>query len=352
MADYLVSGSIHRETAFDLENQGYTGSDLTARVDQLISESLFRDRASQIPVTLSGGEQQLLAITVALQQPHSFLLGQHCLDFLSQENLDLVQQQLTAHGKRMLEITYRSGNTTREETIWRFTGEQLVPLNDRDPMPVRTDGEGMMAQWQLHAEGIEKCFDGSPFVLRIPHLKIDHVRCLGIYGENGSGKTTLADCLTNISSYSGKLEIRIPGVSEPRPGYLIQHMGAHTHGLSTGEILQKFTARGRLSLAQADRLQVLLGTAAGYQDLVEQDARIGYRLVIIAALFAGDYDLVVLDEPTYGLPASPVAEFLDWIRDHIAAKPLAIISHDYNFLSLFCDKIIHLKEGVVDESCI
>jgi energy-coupling factor transporter ATP-binding protein EcfA2 len=352
VADYLVAGTVHRETAFDLENQGLTGAELTERVDQIISESPFRDRALQTPTTLSGGEQQLLAITVALQQPQRFFLGQYCLDFLSYRNLEIVQHHLAAHGKSMLEITYGSSDTDYGKARWQLIGNELIPLFDGNRQPAVSGMQAMAVPWQLNVEGMEKRFENSTFVLGIPHMSIDEVRCLGIHGENGSGKTTLADCITGITPHDGKIEVGIPGVKEPRLGYLIQHMGSHTHGLPVAEILQKFSSRGRLSAFQGHHLESLLNSAHPYQVLTEQDARLGFRLVVLAALLAGDYDFVVLDEPTYGLPTEAVADFLAWALDQIAAKPLAIISHDNNFLTLFCDKIIHLENGVVHEAHI
>ncbi|UCH09365.1 MAG: ABC-F family ATP-binding cassette domain-containing protein [Fidelibacterota bacterium] len=250
----------------------------------------------------------------------------------------------------MLEITYRSSNADQGKTSWRLSGNQLIPLSEGIPEPVRPAEQALPVPWQIDLDGIEKGYDDSSFVLRIPELQIKQVRCLGIYGENGSGKTTLADCLTGITPHSGKIHIRIPGVDPPRLGYLVQHMGTYTHGLSIGEILQKFTDQGRLRVLDAPQLESLISTAAPYQVLADQDSKLGFRMILLAALIAGDYDLVMLDEPTYGLPAGAVVDFISWTMDQLGAKPLAIISHDHNFLSLFCDRIIELENGVVHAS--
>ncbi len=66
-AGYLVADTVRREIAFDLENQGLTDGQLNLEVDQIIQQGPFLKHMDQVPATLSGGEQQLLAVTAALQ---------------------------------------------------------------------------------------------------------------------------------------------------------------------------------------------------------------------------------------------------------------------------------------------
>ncbi|UCD37537.1 MAG: ATP-binding cassette domain-containing protein [Fidelibacterota bacterium] len=346
-----MADTVRRETAFDLENQGVTGSRLSEAVDGIIRDSPFHERSCQAPNTLSGGEQQLLAITAALQQPHEFLVGRHCFDFLSTRNMQLIEEHIVGHEKRMLAVTYHANMPGHEQSsMWRINGEQLEELTKTEMEASLPEWQADIPQWRLIAAGVEKTFETSGFALLIPDLVIDKIRCLGIFGENGSGKSTLADCLTGIEVYAGSLTAAIPGTESPKLGYLVQKTGNLSQGLSIKDILQRFIDHERISRLDGGRIEQMLNDLPEYQALAVQDARLGFRLVIVAALFAGDYDLVILDEPTYGLPTWAVANFLIRTIEEWGAKPLAIISHNRNFLAFFCDRIIQMENGTVHEA--
>ena len=99
ITDFLVADSVRREAAFDLENQGLSGRELSVRVAEIIEGSAFSGRSQQLPETLSGGERQLLALTVSIMQPQRFLLGRNCFDFLSRDNIEKVQRLLAESPK-------------------------------------------------------------------------------------------------------------------------------------------------------------------------------------------------------------------------------------------------------------
>jgi len=350
MASYLVTDTVRREIAFDLENQGLTDGQLNLEVGQVIQQGPFSERMDQVPTTLSGGEQRQLAITAALQQPYEFLIGQHCFDFLSSRNIKKIHDLLKAHGKRMLEVSYRNREPGTGQPTWRLNGERLISLPSVQLDVEAPDWSSTITPWRLVAQEVVKQFDGTAFTLRIPQLILNQVRCLGITGDNGAGKSTFADCLARLSPYEGLLKVELPGVDIPHLGYLVQQTGTSTQGLNPDDIIQRFTSQGRLTDGQAEYLKNMLPEIRSYQPLAELDARIGYRLIIVAALLSGSYDLVILDEPTYGLPIQGVAEFLAQITGDLEAKPLVIITHDRNLLTLFCDTIIHLDNGIIHEA--
>jgi len=352
IADYLVTDTVRREAAFDLENQGISGEQLIARVEEIVREGPLHGHLHQRPTTLSGGEQQLLAVTTALQQPHEFLIGRHCFDFLSVRNVRMMHDHLRARGKRLLEITYRNGQEWPGKCLWQFDGERLEAVPAAPVEVSIPEWPPGIPPWRLVAESVEKHFDDSAFTLRIPALTLDKVRCLGIAGDNGSGKSTLADCLTGLAPYTGRLAVELPGIDSPRTGYLMQHAETPTHGLTVHDIIQRFVNQGRLIGWQGEQVESFLQESPHYRPLAARDARTGHRLVIVAALLSGNYDLVILDEPTYGLPIQSVTAFLVQAAGDLGVKPLLLISHDGNFLTLFCDTIIHLDDGAVYEPTV
>jgi ATPase subunit of ABC transporter with duplicated ATPase domains len=121
-----------------------------------------------------------------------------------------------------------------------------------------------------------------------------------------------------------------------------------THGRSPEDLIARFTALGKLTAAKAAGLARWLDSSQSYRSLSRADGLTGYRLVLVAALLAGEYNVVLLDEPTYGLPAENVAAFLGEALRDLGPRPLILISHDFNFLSLLCKDILQLKDGEID----
>ncbi|MEE9465404.1 MAG: hypothetical protein V3W14_07540, partial [Candidatus Neomarinimicrobiota bacterium] len=241
ISDYLVADTVRREIAFDFENQGLTGPELVHRVDEIIGTDSFPPLPDQQPGTLSGGEQQLLALTVSLQQPHRFIIGRNCFDFLSPDSIKKVRQALIKHDKRLLEISARNGMEMWDyaDGLFRDAPAKSYPAVNQVRFPT-------VKPWKLKIENLTKSFPDSDFRLRIPLLELDALQVLGIYGENGAGKSTLADCLTNGTG--AEVQIETPRIADDsiRWGYLLQQAETPTHGLSPGELLERFIVMGKL----------------------------------------------------------------------------------------------------------
>ncbi|MCH7528728.1 MAG: ATP-binding cassette domain-containing protein [Candidatus Marinimicrobia bacterium] len=343
ITDFLVADSVRREAAFDLENRGLTGPELSVRVAEIIEGGAFSGRSQQLPETLSGGERQLLALTVSIMQPQRFLLGRNCFDFLSRANMDKVRRLLAKQDKCLLERSARNGAPQWDYSVGKF---RQVARNNRSAKP--DDRRPQVAPWKLVIRGLQKSFPETGFTLRIPNLELSGLQVLGICGENGSGKSTLADCLTGMIPHTGRLAVQGIGSNPPRWGYLPQMVETATHGRSPEELIGRFTSQGKLTAPAAERLERWLNSSQPYRSLSQADGLTGYRLVLVAALLAGEYDVVLLDEPTYGLPAENVAAFLAEALRALGPRPLILISHDVKFLSLVCKDIIQLKDGEID----
>ena len=344
ITDFLVADTVVEEIAFDLENWGYTGARLETVVAGRLRESLFSRRGEQALEQLSGGEQQILAATVALDQPHDFFIGQNCFDFVSRDFLLEIAGQARRRGKRFLELTHRP-----VDQAWQYVEGGIEELSQNLDWP--EDKRHSAVRWprvsplDLVIENLEKSYTDSAFRLSVPWLEVSGVRCLGIHGANGSGKSTLADCLAGLTEFAGKVDITIGGAAIERVGALLQQATTPTYGLSAAEVIGRFVRFGKLTAEAGQQLLQILAEDGSYRSLAQFDALTGHRLVVSAALLAGSDDLVILDEPTYGLPSPAVLDFLAEIAAAFGGKPLVLISHDRKFLSCICEEIITLHEG-------
>ncbi|MFC1480679.1 ATP-binding cassette domain-containing protein [Candidatus Neomarinimicrobiota bacterium] len=344
VTDYLVSDSVLREAAFDLENRGMTGAELDHKARQIYRSGYFEQLLEQSPNTLSVGEQQLLAATLALNQTHPLIVGQYCFDFLSEANLRLIEGEILASGMVFIDITQRNHGQR-----WKLNQLMLIELEDGDlPAAQPFPQPDTQPAWILSFQNVSKSYESSNFQLQLDNKSIDVNGVLGIVGGNGSGKSTLGRCIAGLLDYTGIIETHLPAVRGKRVGYLIQQAATPTHGLALDELIGRFAWESRITAEREQELLLTLQDSEIYQKLRESDAAMGYRLAIAAILLAGDYELVILDEPTYGLPSQPTADFINIIHRQFGTVPLILISHDSNFLSGLCNTFLKLEQGSID----
>lgn len=146
---------------------------------------------------------------------------------------------------------------------------------------------------------------------------------LAIVGPSGIGKTTLAATLLGlIPPVAGRVETR------GRIGYLAQD--AHIFSTSVAENVMigdktADEARVRDALARV-RLDVDPRRAVG--ELGASLSGGEERRLALSRLVVGDYQILVLDEPTEHLDAETAHALLDDIWAHASGSPLLVITHD------------------------
>lgn len=185
----------------------------------------------------------------------------------------------------------------------------------------------------------------------------------GILGPNGSGKTTLLKLLSRIlrpgsgeilfkgrslETYQTKEFARLvavlPQMNEQYFSYSVRETVAigryaHQKGLFTHETMddckmieEAMTATNVLDF-QNHRLQELSGGER--------------QRVFLAQALAQEPEVLLLDEPTNHLDLSFQKSLLEQISLWTKERKLTVVSvfHDINIASLFCDRLLFLKNG-------
>lgn len=77
-----------------------------------------------------------------------------------------------------------------------------------------------------------------------------------------------------------------------------------------------------------------------------------FQRVLLGRAFIQDSEIILLDEPTSALDINYSLEFLELLKEQIKIKKLigVIVIHDINLASLFCDKILFIKDGKIPVS--
>jgi ATPase subunit of ABC transporter with duplicated ATPase domains len=72
------------------------------------------------------------------------------------------------------------------------------------------------------------------------------------------------------------------------------------------------------------------------------------RLVLTIWLINCEYDVLILDEPTFGLGREQVLTLIRQLHLYLNNKYLIIISHDTEFIYTFCDRVYDLDQRTIN----
>jgi len=190
----------------------------------------------------------------------------------------------------------------------------------------------------LTCQDLEIGWPGHPPVAQGLTLAVAPGEAVGVMGPSGVGKTTLAATVMGlIPPVAGEL------ATSGRIGYLAQD--AHIFTTTIAE-----NVRIGNKDATDDEVRAALAEAGLDMPLDREVGEMGVglsggeaRRLALARLFAGDYRLLILDEPTEHLDRETAEQLMDEIIDGVARRPVLVISHDET-IAARCDRVLTMDE--------
>ncbi len=195
----------------------------------------------------------------------------------------------------------------------------------------------------------------------------------GLIGPNGAGKSTLMGLLTRrIAPTSGEIRLDTgDGVKNLNP--LKSHEVARIGLIKTNQRIQGFDS---LSIRDSLRLAVTPPKAEGFmsifagerdpEDVEERVSRLieafpftdrsGYarsggekKLLDILRCLIAEPKLLLMDEPTAGLPEDITRTVMDMVREKVASGVMrvVVVEHDLPLIWEYCDYVHFLSEGSI-----
>ncbi len=170
---------------------------------------------------------------------------------------------------------------------------------------------------------------------------------IGIVGRNGDGKSTLLSLLGGrLEPDSGKVTVR----SGTRIGFLDQ-ADVLDNSLTVGQAIVGDTPEYEWA-SDAKIRDVISGLISDLDWNAPVSSLSGgqRRRVALAALLAGDWDVLMLDEPTNHLDV----EAITWLANHLKnrwsknAGGLLTVTHDRWFLDEICTDTWEVHDGIVE----
>ena len=203
-------------------------------------------------------------------------------------------------------------------------------------------------------------------------LKVDVGQAVGLIGPNGAGKTTTFNaCSGLLRPASGRISLSGRDVTHTTP--------AARARLGLGRTFQRMELYDRLSvqenvamgleakLAGTRFLGSVVSTAVerqavadatehalercGITDLADRRAGVlpngQRRLVELARALAGDFQLLLLDEPSSGLDENETAHFANVLRGIVAedGRGILLVEHDMSLVRAVCEYVYVLDFG-------
>ncbi len=379
------------------------------RDEDMIAEALrtfptLASRRAERAGNLSGGQQQMLALAMAtITRPTLFLIDELSLGLspiVVEQLLGAVEAMRRAGTAILLveqsmnvAVTVADRVYVMEAGVIRFSGSaeevashpellwsiylekaaESLDTRDRDEGTATADGGRRAA---LEVGGISVSFGGIA-ALNDVSLHADRGEIVGIIGPNGAGKTTLFDVISGfLRPDTGWVRVAGADVTD-RSAATRARLGlgrsfqdsrlfsALTVRDALAVSLERFTDVGdpfnailRLPaqvrteaavMARVEELMELFGLEQFAENLVSELSTGSRRLVDLAAVFAHQPSVILLDEPSSGVAQREVeamVSLLRTVRDRLRATML-IVEHDIAFIAELADRLIAMDRGTV-----
>jgi lipopolysaccharide transport system ATP-binding protein len=219
---------------------------------------------------------------------------------------------------------------------------------------IRCEGVGKAFQLYLHRNdqlkqvlfGLWRNFYKEHWVLHDIGFSVGKGEKVGIIGRNGAGKTTLLQILCGITRPTrGSFEVK--GRVAP-----ILALGSGFDGLLTGR--ENAMIGGAILGLKRKEVEKRLPAIAAFADIgpfFDQPMRLYSSGMVARVAFAicanADADILIVDEALSVGDEVFQAKCEAYIADFAKSGTILMVSHDLDFLSNLCDRIIWIDEGAV-----
>lgn len=188
---------------------------------------------------------------------------------------------------------------------------------------------------------------------------------IGILGPNGCGKSTLLKNILKIyKPKSGIITLKDKSLKEYSQKELSQILGfvPQKSQISMPLLVEDIILMGRYShlkssfygyekkdLEAVDEIMRLLNLENFKKRVAFTLSGGEFQRVILARALVGKPEMLLLDEPTSALDLNYAVSILKICKKIVKKQNIAcvVVLHDLNLASLFCDKILLLKDGKV-----
>lgn len=397
----FVTSKVEDEIAFTLETNGYQPEVMRRRVEEVIDLLGLQSIRSRDLFTLSGGEQQRVAIASALvMNPKVLLLDEptSALDPVAAEEVlaivnklvhDLGLTVIMAEHKleRVIQYVDRVVSVNGDGQVEIGLPEEIMSKSQINPPIVKVAKKLNLAKiplsvrelkrlataWQLPKTATPKSVAhqngkginlisaekvtinyGDRAVLKSINLKIAQGEIVALMGRNGAGKSTLLKAISGqFDSFLGQLNVGGQNPAKLTGRDLVNLIGYVPQ--EPADLFYGTTVKQECDMADSDNQLPTGSTLKTLQSISNQinenlhprDLSEGQKLILaIAIVLATNPRLLILDEPTRGLDYQ-AKDILVAILRKLSSTGTTIImaTHDVELVAEFATRVLVLAEG-------
>ena len=347
-AGQMLAESVEDEIIFGLENLGLTRSEVEARLEASLTRFGLQELRLRSPQTLSGGEQQKLALAAIIARRPPVLVLDEPLSMLD----STAATELIDH----LDHLVRSGTTVivcehRQEYLHGSPVFRDVPLGNGALVNRAKIGTGFQAasrsSYHLEIKDLQ-VERGGQRVIRDLSVSALSGKVVALVGRNGVGKTTLLRAMAGIQKYQGSILARQNGSQvNPDFGMVFQNPDLQLFNASVREeILYRVPDP---DMVYYEWLLEALGLVP-YEEtppllLSEGEKR---RVALATVLIRKPEHGILLDEPALGQDAAHKEVLLGVVHALAEAGQLVLLAtHDLELASQADQLVLLGSDGIV-----
>ncbi|MBY5033940.1 ABC transporter ATP-binding protein [Streptococcus gallolyticus] len=368
---------VEHELVLPCEQKGMAKERIASKLQQIASDFQLHHLWGRQVQTLSGGEQQRLALACASMQDTPILVLDEPAANLDESGTRIIREQigqLKAAGKTILLAEHRIDDwIDLADRIFYFTQGRLERIFQKEELlALRDDERKKLALRSLDVSENKKkllqktrnlsstsstgglyleelsIMAGQKKFGQLTDLTLPQGQIIGLMGPNGSGKSSLAKQLVGLKSVPDeaifwKSQHQSSSERLDHIGLLLQDVRLQIFTLTVAKEL----TLGSKSLASIEDIcQKLKLNHLMYRHPASLSGGEQQRLLLAASLLSGK-DFLILDEPSSGLDylqMVEVAQLLKEAKRH--GQTILLISHDLELLDLVCDSVIDLTKVI------
>jgi len=353
----IVSSTLDGELAFSLECRSNDQTFISKKLENIRDNLFLEMDGYRHPASLSGGEKEILNIITAFSVDPKLILIDDGLSFLNtnkkQEMIHYIQDRIEITNSIVLWFTSDCNDLQFGKTQWELTLSSMHEWKNQINSLEKIVHPPKTNDVNLKCKDMTFTYNGNSNLFKSINLQINNFRSLGITGSNGSGKTTLAKLLLDIEKpESGSISLT-KSDKKAAVAYLEQFPEKMIGADTLSDFVERLVSAGKLDKHKISHsINNLKSCQLEWTQIKEKTALdlpwSTLRLVLTIWLLNCKYDLLILDEPTFGLGREQVLTLVRQLHLYLKNKYLIIISHDTEFIYTFCDRVFDLDQNTIN----
>ena len=343
----VICPNLLSEVSFGLESQAQSDS-LKSELSKIQSYLPFVDNWLRHPNTLSGGEMEILNIVTAFTSRSDTVFIDDGLSYLNasikKKWVKWINQKY-GNKKTILWFTSDYTDLNYGNSKWELTLSSLKKI-DKPPSFSNYNHSHSKGSLSVKTKNLNFEFiDSKKTIIDNLNIELSKSRSLGIIGKNGCGKTTFVQLLTSAMKPSkGSIKVCISN-SSPDVAVLNQFPERMLGPNTIEHLLQKLIDNDKFDpLLVKSFVNKLKSHQINWNTIKNKKAfDLSWsvvRIVLVVILSLSNFNLIILDEPTFGLGFQQKIKLSQILKSILVNKHLILVSHDIEFIQSHCDQFI------------